>query len=185
MLRDKIKVAALIVAVAVLTAWCNQAHADGLPKGGSILPIGEAVKAGSWSGLGLGVYGSHIKGTDDVPSTAGLTLSATLQFGSLVLEGFGDYGLGFGDLDGLKEAAIGVRLGYLLTPNAMIYGLGAKAWDISSDDTANKWQYGGGVAYRFSGTPTEVKIEYRRSEYDGGDATDALLAILSFRLNAK
>jgi hypothetical protein len=200
MLRDKIKVAALIVAVAVLTAWCNQAHADGLPKGGSILPIGEVAKAGSWTGLGLGFYGSYINAdTDTVPSigltgqSAGGMLSASLQMGSFVLEGFGTYGWMFGDLKDLgvdNEMSLGGRACVLATQQTAFCATGAKLWLDTEAGNINGWQYGGAVKFRPQGTALELTFEVLRSEYDtegvlGVDTTsDSARLVLSYRFNA-
>jgi hypothetical protein len=156
----------------------------------------------SWSGIGIGVYGSWIDGqTDTGPINIGSTgqslggeLSGAVQMGHFVLEGFGDYGWVFGDLHDIgvnREAALGARFGYLVTNNVQLYALGARAWMDTDAKWINGWQYGGGAAIRFPNTPTELKLEWRHSMWDTSgiictDATsDAVMAIVSFKLGPK
>jgi hypothetical protein len=174
MLRDKL--AAALAVVILAAGYCHDARADGLPKSG-LVPLGEVAKAGSWTGLGLGIYGSWANAdTDTSPLslgssgyTAGASISASLQMSSIVLEAFGEFGWVFGDLQDIganNEMAVGGRLGYLINAHTMLYAVGAKSWVDTDFGTIDGWQYGGGVRVRFASTPTFLSLEYRHSEYD-------------------
>lgn len=203
---DKIKIALAIAAVAIGAGYFYPAKAadKGGDKSGPMgfLPIGEAVKANTWSGVGFGAYGSWINADADfgapvtIGSTgysAGLTVSASLQMGSVVLEAFGDYGWMFGDLKDIgaeNEMALGGRLGFLVNQNTMLYGLGAKSWVETEGGTIDGWQYGGGVKMRFASTPTFLSLEYRHSEYDASSilpvdiTSDSVRAVITVQLGA-
>lgn len=197
-LRDKI--AALAVLAVIAVGYCVPAKADGLPKSG-LLPIGEAVKANSWTGFGVGIYGSGINADTDTTPSIGLTgqsaggmLSASAQMGSFVLEGFGTYGWMFGDLKDLgvdAEMSVGARACVLANQQTAFCAMGAKAWLDTEAGMINGWQLGGGVKFRFQNTPTELALEYVHSTYDtagilGVDTTsDAIRAVLTYRFGTK
>jgi hypothetical protein len=198
MLRDKI-LAALAVAI-LATGYCHDARADGLPKSG-IMPIGEVAKAGasSWTGVGIGAYGAWLNADADVGpfniglngQAAGITASIGAKMGAFVLEGFGEYGWVFGDLHDLgvdNEMAAGIRAGFLVSPQTLVYAVGAKAWIDTSAGMFDGWQYGGGVKMHMKGTPTFLSLEYRRAEYDihGLDVTaDTVRAGFTYQFGLK
>jgi hypothetical protein len=198
MLRDKI-LAALAVAI-LATGYCHDARADGLPKSG-VLPIGEVAKAGasSWTGVGIGAYGAWLNADADVGpfniglngQAAGITASIGAKMGAFVIEGFGEYGWVFGDLHDLgvdNEMAAGIRAGFLVSPQTLVYAVGAKAWIDTSAGMFDGWQYGGGVKMHMKGTPTFLSLEYRRAEYDihGLDVTaDTVRAGFTYQFGLK
>jgi hypothetical protein len=198
MLRDKI-LAALAVAI-LATGYCHDARADGLPKSG-IMPIGEVAKAGasSWTGVGIGAYGAWLNADADVGpfniglngQAAGITASIGAKMGAFVIEGFGEYGWVFGDLHDLgvdNEMAAGIRAGFLVSPQTLVYAVGAKAWIDTSAGMFDGWQYGGGVKMHMKGTPTFLSLEYRRAEYDihGLDVTaDTVRAGFTYQFGLK
>jgi hypothetical protein len=198
MIRDKI-LAALAVAI-LATGYCHDARADGLPKSG-VLPIGEVAKAGasSWTGVGIGAYGAWLNADADVGpfniglngQAAGITASIGAKMGAFVLEGFGEYGWVFGDLHDLgvdNEMAAGIRAGFLVSPQTLVYAVGAKAWIDTSAGMFDGWQYGGGVKMHMKGTPTFLSLEYRRAEYDihGLDVTaDTVRAGFTYQFGLK
>jgi hypothetical protein len=198
MIRDKI-LAALAVAI-LATGYCHDARADGLPKSG-VLPIGEVAKAGasSWTGVGIGAYGAWLNADADVGpfniglngQAAGITASIGAKMGAFVIEGFGEYGWVFGDLHDLgvdNEMAAGIRAGFLVSPQTLVYAVGAKAWIDTSAGMFDGWQYGGGVKMHMKGTPTFLSLEYRRAEYDihGLDVTaDTVRAGFTYQFGLK
>jgi opacity protein-like surface antigen len=201
------KMIAAVGAVLFMAGYCIS-PAGAADKGGDkssplgFLPIGEAVKANSWSGLSIGGYGTWVNAdTDTSPIsigstgyTAGGTIAASLQMGSFVGEVFGDYGWFFGDLKDIgaeREMALGGRLGVLLNQNTLLYGVGAKSWVETEGGTIDGWQYGLGAKMRFASTPTVLSLEYRHGEYEAGGVlpidltTDTVRLGISYQFNAK
>jgi hypothetical protein len=191
-------VAALMAVLAYVGVGMGLARAEGIGKA-SPVPVGEVARASTWTGVGIGVYGAWLNADADVgpfnigmnAPSAGISVSIGAKMGAFVLEGFGEYGWVFGDLHDLgvdNEMAAGIRAGFLVSPQTLVYAVGAKAWIDTSAGMFDGWQYGGGVKMHMKGTPTFLSLEYRRAEYDihGLDVTaDTVRAGFTYQFGLK
>jgi outer membrane immunogenic protein len=103
----------------------------------------------------------------------------------------GDFeGFGFGEVGAGRDLYVGARVGFLASPDLMVYGKGgytAAKYDVLASDgtteletdfNADGFRIGAGVEYALSGN-TFAKVEYRYSNYseaeidlDDGDEVD-------------
>lgn len=193
-----------VAAVAVLVFAVPRARAEGISGAPSSIagPV-SFLGTGTFSGIGVEAYGSWVNAdTDTSPISLGSTaytvggaLSAGMQFGSIVVEGFGEYGFVYGDLRDIggvdRQYAAGGRLGYLVNPQTMIYAVGAKSWIETDAGTVDGWQYGGGVQYRIGNSQWFGRAEYRHGEYDTKDilcvdaVTDTVTVGLTYKFPVK
>lgn len=172
-------VAGLALAALVFVFWPKGARADTITKG-SPVAIGQVANA-TWSGIGIGVYGAYINAdTDTSPFSEGSTgtglggaVTASVQMGQIVVEGFGEYGWVFGDLkDALgvnTEINLGGSVGYLVNASTKVYVLGAKSWVDTDAGSVDGWQAGGGIQTRLPNSALFLKLEYRHGWYNTED----------------
>jgi outer membrane immunogenic protein len=144
LLRDKI--AAVVAALLLAVGYCVPvAKADGLPKSG-LLPIGEAVKAGSWTGCYVGGavgygwtrseftafgQGETSLSSDDILLSLGVGCDLHIANSSVVLGVMADATWSNlssawqskGAIDAEWQWFVGGRAGFLLTPRTLVYGL--------------------------------------------------------------
>ena len=119
--------------------------------------------------------------------TTGFDLAVTpnITFGPEV--SVSDTTVGGGGLELSRDLAASLRLGYIVTPRALLFGKVGYAntrFEASNSNTGASVEgvrYGGGVEFAVTGN-TYVSAEYQRTEYeDGVNGRDAGLVGVGFR----
>ncbi|MGQ0673891.1 MAG: outer membrane protein [Hyphomicrobium sp.] len=184
----------LLAAVALLMPALAQA-AD-LGRGPAVSPepyeYHEPAQFGRWNGFYLGLTYGYAGGWTDVSSggssfdidteggNGSLFAGYNWQFGRIVTGLEAD--IGIGDLGGNENGistdlnslgSVRGRLGYLVTPNFMLFGTAGFAYadiDFSGrgdtvSETLTGYQVGGGTELKFS-DPWSLKLEYVYTDLD-------------------
>ena len=194
-LLEKLKMPLTVLGgvIACLLALAIVQKAYAADKGGSLKDTNTnaAVAAASgWTGCGPGIHGGWVQGSTvfsgpiDIGtqgSTFGVTADCLFRIGTgpVVVGMFVDYDRVFGDAHKLgldSNLTVGGRLGYLVTPSALVYGLAG--WSRLAGDFGNSDGYvlGGGVELKLrTDQPWFADFRYEHGRYKdlGGSGFDA------------
>lgn len=157
---------AVTIGIAIGLMAVSAVAAKAADKGGITKKQAEAeAPVNIWSGCALGAY----VGVLPDGSMLGVTSNCDVQNGKAVVGLLLSYGASTDYLKGGDRATdltVGGRVGYLLWPSALVYGLAA--WSRLNDEATHidGYKLGGGVEVRLPDSPIFIDMRATRGWYD-------------------